>query len=291
MSNHGAGRVSNQKSTAPLSDTIIHAVARLVDDAQLEEKRQPTHSSIEFEIKRCALQQGDPNAHGQVVGKAKRVRGTLSWAVEHDMQAGEMFVAKLIALIRGHGGFRQTSPNYVGSDVIVDAANAFRAEGFELSTDGELHPLVLEGLSGVQLTHALELYVRRARRGSEDAALVTGTGKDLLEAIAAHVLQECFGSYNTSFNFPTLLGQAFVAVGLATPNDSPQPNEPAVKRLERALYDTGCAVNKLRNKEGAGHGRPWLPSLSAPEARLATEQMGIIAEHLLMALRHHKGIP
>jgi len=35
--------------------------------------------------------------------------------------------------------------------------------------------------------------VRRAKRGAADAALVTGTGKDLLEAVAAHVLQQRYG--------------------------------------------------------------------------------------------------
>lgn len=142
-------------SVAPLSDAIIVAVARLVDDAQCD-TREPSHSDIEFQINRTGLSAGDPKAQGQLVGKAKRVRGTLSWAFENDPQAGGAFVAYLISLVKGCGGFRGTSPNYVGSDVIKDAAEAFKTEGYELSSDGDLRPLLLENLSGAALTAALE---------------------------------------------------------------------------------------------------------------------------------------
>ena len=118
-----------------------------------------------------------------------------------------------------------------------------------------------------------------------DAALVTGTGKDLLEATAAHVLQELWGGCSERANFPTLLGQAFTAVGLATSEDIPRASEAPQKRVERAMYELGLAINHLRNKEGTGHGRPWLPSISDTEARMATELMGAIAEHILLAYK------
>lgn len=274
-------------TVAPLSDAIVVAVARLVDDAQ-SETREPSHSDIEFQINRVQLTAGDPKSQGQLVGKAKRVRGVLSWALENDPQAGGRFVASLISLIRGCGGFRESSPNFVGVQVIRDAADAFRAEGYELASDGDLRPLLLDNLSGTALSEALDAYVRRAKRGASDAALVTGTGKDLLEAVAAHVLQERWGSVPSGNNFPTLLGQTFVALGLATPQDAAQPSEPPPRRLERALYEAGCAVNHLRNKEGTGHGRPWLPSVSDSEARVAIELMGIISERLLVQHRTKK---
>ena len=273
------------KKSGPLSDAIIITVARLVDDAQ-SGTREPSHSDIEFQINRAQLQNGDPKALGQTVGKAKRVRGTLMWAMQNAPEAGEVLVANLISLIRGCGGFRPESPHYVGSDCIATAADAFRTEGYELTTDGELMPMVLSNLSGMELTKALESYIRRAQRGIRDAALVTGTGKDLLEAVAAHILQDRFGTYNTRGNFSMLLGQAFVAVGLATPQDKPEPGEPPQKNVERAMFELGLAINQLRNKEGTGHGRPWLPSVSESEARIAVELMGTIAERLLLA---HKG--
>ena len=192
-----------------------------------------------------------------------------------------MFVSALIALIRGNGGFRKGSPNFVGDDAIVDTADAFRSEGYTLTADGELQPISLDTLEGAQLTSALEAYVRRARRGSEDAALLVGTGKDLLEATAAHVISELFGHYPHQANFPTLLGQAFTALGLATPETIVQQGEAPQRRLERSLYEAGCAVNALRNKQGTGHGRPWLTTVTDEEARTAVQLIGIVAGFLL----------
>jgi len=269
---------------APLTDNIIFSLARMVDDSQTD-TREPSHSDIDFIIKQAGLQMADPRNKGQIVGKAKRIRGTLGWAIENKHEAGEILVGKIIDLIRSCGGFRAELPNYVGLDAINNATDAFSKEGYELCSDGDLHPVILDSLSGKALTKALDSYVRRAKKGILDAALVTGTGKDLLEATAKHVIIERFGSIQGKLDFPTLLGQAFVAMDLATPHDSQQPGEPSCKRMERALYDLGCAINNLRNNEGTGHGRPWLTNVTKDEARIATELMGTISERLLLALK------
>ena len=60
---------------APLSDSIIYSVARLVDDA-LSGRREPSHSRLDFLINRANLNAGDPKAQGQNVGKAKRTTAT-----------------------------------------------------------------------------------------------------------------------------------------------------------------------------------------------------------------------
>lgn len=265
---------------APLNDTIITVVSRMVDDAQTG-TREPSHSDLEFYISRVGLAEGDPKTQGQIVGKAKRIRATLSWAIEHDFTKGEALIASLISTIKGCGGFRPASPNYIGAQVVQDAIAAFRQEGFTLTSDGELRAALLDSLSGRELTAALRLYAERAQRAAEDAALVTGTGKDLLEATAAHVLVEKWGEYSSSDNFPTLLGKAFVAVDLKTPEHHSTDGEPISARLERTLYEAACAVNTLRNKQGTGHGRPWLPSVTPAEARRALQVMGLVAELLL----------
>ena len=130
-------------------------------------------------------------SQGQTVGKAKRIRATLQWAFEHELCKGEQLVSGLISHIRGCGGFRQSSSNYVGAEAIENAVEAFRTEGFDLGADGHLQPFALDGLDSADLTEASSnLYIRRARRGIQDAALVAGTGKDLVEAVAAHVLMD-----------------------------------------------------------------------------------------------------
>jgi len=273
----------------PLNDSIAFALARMVDDAQTE-RRDPSHSDIQFCITKWELTRGDPNSQGQTVGKAKRVRSVLTSAIEHSFENGRGFVGQLVSMIRSCGGFRPGSPNNVGEEAITSLREAMASEGFMLTSDGELRPTALDSLSGVELTEALTAYVRRAQKGAEDAALVVGTGKDLLEAISAHVLRELWGQYSTQQNFPTLLGQAFVALGLKTPADTPVNGEPPQHRLQRALYDAACAVNTLRNKQGTGHGRPWLPSVNSEEARHATQVMGVVGELLLQTFKRKKKV-
>lgn len=267
-------------SSVPLTDCILVAVSQLVDDAQTD-RREPSHSDLGFVIERHGLSAGDPAAQRQSVGKAKRVKLVLSWAIEHAPDDGGYLLSALIALIRGMGGFRESSPNFVGAEAYKNAAAAFAGEGYELSSDGDLRPRLLDSLTTLELPDALNAYVRRAKRGAADAALVTGTGKDLLEAVAAYVLQRRYGCYSITSNFPTLVGQAFVALGLATSQDQVVPGEGPQRRVERALYELACAINQLRNKEGTGHGRPWISNLADAEARMATELMGIISEWLL----------
>jgi hypothetical protein len=223
----------------------------------------------------------DPSQTGAPKGKAKRVRGVLHWAIENEVENGEKLVFLLVALVRGAGGFREGSGNFAGAEAIQDLREAFASEGFNLAETGELLPVVLESLTGRELTEALKTYVRRARRGVLDAALVTGTGKDLVEAVAAHVLVRQFGNYSEGDNFPTLLGQAFVAVGLCAVK---KPSLTAQEQMDLALYELACAVNRLRNREGTGHGRPFLPTVSQAQARAAVQSMGLVAARLLGAL-------
>lgn len=188
----------------PLNDAIAFALDRMVDDAQTE-RRDPSHSDIQFCITTCKLMQGDPNSQGQTDGKAKRVRSVLTWAIENSFENGRGFVEQLVSLIRSCGGFRPGSPNYVSEETIISLRENMASEGFVLTLDGEIRPAALDALSGTEHTDSLAAYVRRAQKGADDAALIVGTGKDLLEAAAAHVLGECWNSNDPPHNFPMLL--------------------------------------------------------------------------------------
>lgn len=267
-------------SHIPIDDTVIYALARLVDDAQLE-RRDPSHSDIKFQISRAELDEADPNTAGPPVGKAKRIRSVLSWAMDSAPQKAEIFAAGIVSSVKSCGGFRAASPNYVGEEAINNLADALKPLAVMLGADGSISQVALESLSGRQLTKALRTYVDRAKKGIEDGALVVGTSKDLMEAVAAHVLQELWGQYPSTANFPALLGQAFVALGMATPEHPPQPGEHQRARLERAMYETACSVNGLRNKQGTGHGRPWLSDLRKAEVRGAIEFIGVLSAIML----------
>lgn len=271
----------------PVNDTIIYSLVRLVDDAQ-KERRDPSHSDLEFQINRAGLIHVDPNKDGSPVGKAKRLRIVLNWAIENDISKAEKLIAGIISSVKGCGGFRNASPNFVGNDAIADLGSALRPEGIILGEDGSISPVALDNLSGRNLTQALRGYVNRAKKGIEDAALVVGTSKDLMEAVAAHVIQELWGSYPSTANFPSLLGQALVALDMATPEQKPAKGEHQRCRLERSLYETACSINNLRNKQGSGHGRPWVPDLRASEVKAAVEFIGAISELMLDNLERKK---
>jgi len=265
---------------AVLSEVMIHAVSRLVDDWQ--NPREPSHGDLTFLFERAGLARADPENR---MGKEKRVRHVLSWALEHDEEAGERLIASLIDQIRAFGGFRPESPNYVGEDAIANAQGAFASEGSELTGNGELRPELLPSLDTPETPTVLRQHVRRAIRGAQDAALVAGTGKDLLEATAGYVLLTVYGRYDEHMNFATLLGQAFVALDLATPASPREQDEPAWRDVERQLFAASCAVNRLRNREGTGHGRPFLPSISDHDAAIVTQMMGTVAQLLLDRIR------
>lgn len=264
----------------PVNDTIIYSLVRLVDDAQ-KDRRDPSHSDIEFQLDRANLIHVDPNKKGPPVGKVKRLRIVLNWAIENDIANAERLAAGIIASVKACGGFRNSSPNFVGADEITNLSNALRPEGIILGTDGSISQVALDNLSGRNLTQALRVYVNRAKKGIQDAALVVGTSKDLMEAVAAHVVQEQWGHYPSNVNFPGLLGQAFTALDMATPEQTAVPGEHQRCRLERTLYETACSINNLRNKQGTGHGRPWVPDLKGYEAKAAVELIGAIAELML----------
>lgn len=267
----------------PLNDEIAVAISQVVDDARIT-PRKPSHADIENIIIRNGLDKGDPKLNGLNTnfGKAKRVNAVLNWSLEYDQEAGEFFVCSLILLIKGHGGFRESSPNFVGHDYIRNLQSSLESEGILLSSDGTVTPTILDNLSDLELEEALMNYIRRAKKGATDAALLTGTSKDLLEAVAKHVISIIQGKYNQS-NFPTLLGLAFFLLGLST-TESKGENE-ATARFERSMYELGCSVNDLRNKQGTGHGRPFIPTITDNEAKSATESMGIVSEFLLDKLK------
>jgi len=77
---------------------------------------------------------------------------------------------------------------------------------------------------------------------------------------------------------------AFIALDLAVPEMPEQPGEPAIKLMERGLFQSALGVNRVRNKQGTGHGRPWLSTLSDEQAKAAIEIMGTVSGYLLARL-------
>ncbi|WP_313289317.1 abortive infection family protein [Exiguobacterium sp.] len=114
-----------------------------------------------------------------------------------------------------------------------------------------------------------------------DAAFFVGTSKDLLEAVSYHVILKKMGTYQQK-HFSTFLGLAFNCLGMTLPADKGEFSH--VEKIEFSLYELGCSINNLRNREGTGNGRPFLQSISDHEATAAIEAMGMIFEYMMKKL-------
>ncbi|HHL1606407.1 TPA: abortive infection family protein [Klebsiella pneumoniae] len=55
--------------------------------------------------------------------------------------------------------------------------------------------------------------------------------------------------------------------------------------LMKTLLTSGCTnqrgAGQLRNKQGTGHGRPWLPTIKESEAKAAIEMAGVISSYMI----------
>lgn len=265
-----------------LTDEIAATVTVFFDGG-----KGPSHDELDRAIARAGLKQADPGRQqdGEVVGKVKRLRAVFSYALEHDRETGGRLVLSLIGQLKADGAFRPSWPTYAGLAAIEALREALQSQGYALDADGNVSALVIDDLESPEATEALRLYVKRAQRGERDAALLVGTGKDLIEATARHVLVRRTGSYPTGESFGATLYAAFDRLGLrAAHNLEQQLDAEPVAAVQQALYLLAVAVNRLRNVEGTGHGRPFPPKVSDADARLAVEAMGLVSEMLLRLL-------
>ena len=242
-------------------------------------------------VVRAGLSGAEPNERPDTrSGKVKRLRTILSFAIDQKPSEGERFVRIFVDQVRASGGFRIGSSECPGAATVGSLREAFRRAGFELDPEGNVRPTVLENLDGVELTEALLTYVRRAQLGSEDAELVIGTAKNLEEATARHVLKELTGEYATRgrhAHFPVALSDAFLELGFEVSNA--KLDRDPYRAFQQALFLLACAVNRLRNDHGDGHGRPELGIATALEGKLSAKSAGLVCEFLLTGL--NAGLP
>lgn len=203
----------------------------------------------------------------------------------HTMTAGLPLARELVGLCRAHGGFNPDSESYAGSERVTQLIQAFAPLGLTLDPDGSLRQTVIDNLSGTELTAELRSYVDRINSNPDDAPLQVGTGKELDEAAARHVLKELLGDYSVSDNFPVTLTSAFTAIGMATPTELPKLDPDPHRAVHQCLFLLATAVNRLRNDAGTGHGKPDPPrktaALRPAEARLVARATALVAGALL----------
>lgn len=259
-----------------LTDEIAFALAQFFD------RIGPSHDEITTLVRRAGFEALDPmHGPGEPIGKMRRVRTVLTTAAEPS--SADRLVIAFVQALRSHGSFVRDTPDFPGEDRFRALREAFRTQGYELSTDGQLLPLSLDALDGVRLGEALEAYVRRALRGGDDSALLIGTGKDLIEACARYALEETTGSYPNSANFEATLWQAYDRLGLAPPDHAVLATldpDPEIA-MQQAVWILAVAENRLRNRLGTGHGRPRLEVRGPDLGRFAAQAAGLVSRLLL----------
>lgn len=264
-------------ATLTFSIDLANVIDQLVDA-----NRPPSHHELTGVFQRARVSDADP---GLREGKVKRVRTVASWCSTHDAAAGARLVEELVAAVRAEGGFDSQSEQYVGQQVEANLRRALAAVGFTLEPGGEIVPRLLDNVPEADRHDALRQYAVRLRRGAVDSPLVTGTGKDLLEAAARHVIVENGGQYAANMGFPGTLLHAYTVLGLSAPSGALVQGQgldsDPVGQLQQAVFLLGVAVNRLRNAEGTGHGRPYMPSVTDRQAELATQAIALATELLL----------
>lgn len=254
-----------------------------------QEGAGPSHDELDQAFTRSGLASGTQtvagrSSQGVTVGKVKRVRRIFVYATDNNPRAGLELCRELVALLRADGAFSSALPSFGGTERIARLQSAFERIGFTLDGSGALRPLVVDNLEGTQLTTALQQYVDRLNANPDDASLQLGTGKDLDEAVARHILEQRTGSYPANSNFPFTLAQAFTLLGFAVPGKV-QLNSDPHRAVQEALFLLATSVNRLRNDAGTGHGRPSGPrrsrDLSDAEARVVARATALVAGMML----------
>lgn len=260
-----------------------------------EDGRGPSHDQLNQAFRRSGLDAGDAAPGGRLpdgrpMGKAKRIRGVFAYATDHNSAGGLQLAKQVVALLRADGMFNAGLDSFAGADKIDRLRGSFDQLGFDLDDTGTLRPKVIDNLAGSELTEALRAYVNRINLNPEDAPLQIGTGKDLDEAAARHVLKERTGSYpagGRGTSFPFTLAQAFTVLGYAvapTVSLDPDPH----RAVQQCLFLLAIEANRLRNDAGTGHGHPSGPRrtqpLSPAEARLVARATALVAGALIDAL-------
>jgi hypothetical protein len=253
-----------------------------VVDQLVSADRRPSHDELSGVFRRAGVAHPDPGAG---IGKVKRVRAVASYCLSSDDGAGARLVVELVGAVRAEAGFVSGSDQYVGDTVVANVRRALATVGYVLDAEGGLAPRLLDNAPEADRYVVLRQYADRLRRGAFDSPLVTGTGKDLLEATARHVLVQGGGQYDPRMGFPGTLLSAYTVLGLSAPPGALIQGQvldaDPVGQLQQAVFLLGLAVNRLRNADGTGHGRPYLPSVTERQAELASQAIALATELLL----------
>ena len=215
-------------SGAPLTDDVVSAVAAFFLGGA-----GPRHALITDVLTRSGY--GDDWVYGapDAANKETRVRRALHAARRQPIRSREL-VEGLLSLLRTEGLIGAPESERTGDELRL--RQALGRAGWYLDDDGMLRPF-----GGVDLETggraALDEQVRRLRASAEDPALLIGTAKDLLEAVAKFVLEETGMTVPRSIAFDQLWHIARERLGLLPDRVDPSlPGREAVRAIHQSSW-------------------------------------------------------
>lgn len=252
-----------------------------------EDRRGPAMHELEEAFAILDVNHLDPEGESpRPLSKATRIERVLVRATSENNQRGWEVFAKLIELVRAHDGFRPTSADFPGTDAFTTLRSVLRRAGYDLDDAGILRATVFEGLGHEETVAGIRSVIDRARRSGDDAALVTASSKEIVEAAARCVIQSLGHAYDPKANLPTTVETAFKGLGLSVPGFDKATKQFVLggsewERLSQAIYVVACELGRFRNEFGLGHGRPEPSTVSTVQAGVAAEISGAVASVLL----------
>lgn len=259
----------------PISEDIAATLSRLFFAGA-----GSSHSRLTAAFTECGYADDDPyDPTSQTPNKEVRVRTVLRAAVRRPARSRALIEA-LLRDLRSAGRFDDstTDPDF------GRLQESLSARGWKLTDSGHL-----EQLGPIDLDTggrpALDEQLSRLQRSTEDPALLLGTAKDLLEAIAKFVLEELDYPVPKSADFPHLWYLARERLAILPQQVPPDiPGASSLRAILQSSWSIAEQVNTIRNLQGVGHGRT-LPTGVTPElALLVVREACSVAEFTLHTL-------
>lgn len=255
----------------------------------------PTHSKLSTVFGQAGYGDAAPydrNDERQQPNKEDRVSRTVRAAIREPQRSRDL-IDGLLAQYRANGLFRPSDhadAEQLRAGRVRAAQAAFARIDWELTDDGELHPLGVGAVASAQGRPAIEDQLKRLRRAADDPALLIGTAKEMLESTAKYVLDAFSWQYGARTSFDELWHHARERLGIHPRDiDVEQPGGEQVREILDSSWRIARMCNELRNVEGTGHGRTLPTVVSSATALLVVREACSVVQMVLSELDRQTG--
>lgn len=255
----------------------------------------PTHSKLTTVFAQAGYGSAAPydrNDERLQPNKEDRVSRTVRESVRTPQRSREL-IDGLLAQYRAFGFFRPSdnpSEEMLRAAKVRAARAAFARIDWELTDDGELHPLGVGTVASAQGRPAIEDQLKRLRRATDDPALLIGTAKEMLESTAKYVLDAFSWQYSARTSFDELWHHARDRLGIHPKDiDVGEPGGEQVREILESSWRIARMCNELRNDEGTGHGRTLPTAVTPATALLVVRETCSVVQMVLAELDRQTG--